>query len=181
MTRQEIINAMQERQILITRGLMDAIAKMPDRELAARWAGIQKLAETHRPGNISGWMGKHFGNPTTLFIGQKELERQSLENARKIVYARKQQEEAEAEARLSGAKMRFWHRCVTKRRLLEKHLIRMDETFQEMIRKNFLDNNSDLDALPKKQVLLWFWYLIPPFVDTRAPPLSVNVPFEKAS
>ena len=71
MTRQEIITAMQERQILITRGLTDAIAKMPDQELAARWAGIQALAETHKPGNKPGWMGKHFGNPTTLFIGQK--------------------------------------------------------------------------------------------------------------
>jgi hypothetical protein len=170
MTRQDIINAMQERQILITRGLTDAIAKMPDRELAARWAGIQALAETHRPGNKPGWMGKHFGNPTTLFIGQKELERKALEDAQRVAYAKKQKQEAELEARLSAEKMRFWNRCATKRRLIEKHLPGMDETFQNMIRKNFLDNNCDLDSLPDNQVLLWFWFLIPPFAETRAPP-----------
>lgn len=161
---------MQERQILITRGLTDAIAKMPDRELAARWAGIQALAETHRPGNKPGWMGKHFGNPTTLFIGQKELERKALEDAQKAAYTKKKKLEAEAEASISTEKMRFWNRCSTKRRLIERNLPRMDEAFQEMIRKQYLDNNSDLDALPEKQVLLWFWYLIPPFIEIRAPP-----------
>lgn len=170
MTRQEIITAMQERQILITRGLTDAIAKMPDQELAARWAGIQALAETHKPGNKPGWMGKHFGNPTTLFIGQKALMRKALDEAHKAAYAKKKQQEAELEARLSAEKMRFWNRCATKRRLIEKHLPRMDETFQNMIRKDFLDNNCDLNALPDNQVLLWFWFLIPPFVETRAPP-----------
>jgi len=180
MKRDEIIAAMQDRQILMTRGLLDAIAKMPDRELAARWTGILLLAESHRPGNRPGWMGKHFGNPTTLYAGLKELERQALENAQKEAYAKKEKLEAEAETRLSSAKMRFWHRCSTKQRLLEKHLVRMDDTFQEMIRKNFLDNNCDLNALPEKQVLLWFWFLIPPFVNTRAPPLSM-ISFEKAS
>ena len=115
-------------------------------------------------------MGKHFGNPTTLFIGQKELERKALEDAQRAAYAKKKQQEAETEVWLSTEKMRFWNRCATKRRLIEKHLPRMDETFRDMIRKNFLDNNCDLDALPDTQVLLWFWFLIPPFVETRVPP-----------
>ncbi len=170
MNREEIITAMQDRQILITKGLTDAIARMPDRELAARWEGIQKLAETHRPGNIPGWMGKHFGNPTTLFIGHKALERKAQENAQKAARAKNKKEEAERETRLSAEKMKFWNRCTTKHKLLEKHLSQMDEAFQEMIRKNFFDNNCDLESLPEQQVLLWFWFLIPPFEIARAPP-----------
>jgi hypothetical protein len=170
MNREEIINIMQDRQILLTKNLLNAIIKMSDQELAARWTGIQKLLEAHRPGNQPGWMGKHFGNPTTLHAGQKELKRQAQEETQRRAYLRKKQEEAELEARLSAEKMKFWNRCTTKRQLLEKHLARMDEAFQNMIRKNFLANNCNLEALSDKQVLLWFWFLIPPFENLRASP-----------
>lgn len=77
--RDEIITMMQEQQVLMTKRLQDAIIKMSDGELVARWAGIQLLAEGHRPGNRPGWMGKHFCNPTTLFVGQRELDRKALD------------------------------------------------------------------------------------------------------
>ncbi len=179
MTRNEIITAMQDRQILLTKGLQDAIMKMSDGELAARWAGILLLAESHKPGNRPGWMGKHFGNPTTLFVGQKELERKVEAEAKRQELLKKRREEAAIEAELSREKMKFWRRCATKHRLLEKHLPKMDECFQELIRKNYLDKNCNLDILPEKQVLLYFWFLIPPFEAARAPP--TYIPFKKAS
>ncbi len=177
--RDEIITMMQEQQILMTKRLQDAIIKMSNGELVARWAGIQLLAEEHRPGNRPGWMGKHFCNPTTLFVGQRELDRKALAEARRQELLKKRLEEAAIEAELSREKLKFWNRCTTKRKLLEKHLVRMDETFQEMIRKNFLDGDCDLEAMPEQQVLFWFWYLVPPFEIDRTPPAYVLL--EKAS
>ncbi len=179
MTRQKIIIAMQDRQILMTKGLQDAIMKMSDQVLAARWEGIQLLAESHKPGNRPGWMGKHFINPTTLHAGQKELERKAQAEAQRQEYLKKKQAETAAEAELSREKLKFWRRCTTKRKLLEKHLPKMNDCFQELIRKNYLDKNCDFESLPEKEALFYFWYLIPPFETARAPPLYV--PFEKAS
>ncbi len=179
MTRVEIITAMQDRQILMTKGLQDSIIKMSDQELAARWAGIQLLAESHKPGNRPGWMGKHFSNPTTLHAGQKELKRKAQVEAKQQELLKRRRNATIIEAELSREKMKFWHRCSTKRKLLEKHLPKMDECFQELIRKNYLDKNCNLDTLPEKEALFYFWYLIPPFEAARAPP--IYIPFEKAS